>query len=593
MAANPYDQFDAPAAANPYDQFDRTLKSVSVTPEKPLSWGEVGTQAIQNLGPSAKNLATGLGTAVMHPIDTTGSLLNLGAGALQNILPEQLVNFVNQVDANNPKAIQAAKRATDTANAVGGFYAQRYGTIDGLKRAIAQDPVGVAADFSTLLTGGAGAVGKIGKVAESANLPMVAKPANIGANALRTAANVTNPINALVAPATGVVRMFGPTKAELAKTKAQNIVRDTTLNEAQKLGYITSPGSVTGSGKNIVAERMAGKTSLEQHMSVANQAITDKIARAELALPDTAPLTEATMKAIRAEEYAKGYEPINRIGKIKTDANYTTDLNNLKNEFTGASKSFPEAVPDEVGKLIKNYTKSEFNTADAIKVSSNLRSQASANFRKGETALAKTQLGITEAIENQIERTLANTGNAADAQLLKQFKDSRKRMAVSHTIEEAIHTGAGRVDLKDLAKELRKGKYLSGELKTAAEFANTFPRVSQSPSSFGTAGAQTMVGNNSLASGVGAGIGALLGFGNEGGYAGATTGFLVGQQLGAQAPAMTAAAMRKYLQSNRVQQNMLPSYAQRSLASDVAMRNAILAAQAGKIKDINQNALAQ
>lgn len=592
MAANPYDQFDAPAttAANPYDQFDIKTAPVEVTAKKPLSWSDVSTQAGQNILPSAKKFATGIGTAIMHPIDTTGSLLNLGAGTLQNILPEQLVNFVNQVDANNPEAIQSAKRATDVANAVGGFYAQRYGSIDGLKQAIAEDPVGVASDMSTLLSGGAGVVGKVGKVA--ANIPSVATPANITANALRAGAKYTNPINALVLPAQGLVRAVGPSKVELADIKAENIVRDTTLKNAQDLGYKVTPGSVVGSGKNIVAERMAGKTSLEQHMSVANQAITDKIARADLGLPKTAPLTEATMKAIRTEEYAKGYKPINNVGKITTDTQFADDLTKLKDEFTGPSKSFPEAVPDEVGKLISNYTKPEFNAADAIKVSSTLRSQASANFRKGENALAKTQLGITEALENQIERTLSNTGNPADAQLLTQFKASRKRMAVSHTIEDALHIGAGRVDLKDLAKDLRQGKHLSGDLKTAAEFANTFHRVTQSPSSFGTPGAQTMMGNNTLAGGVGTVLGAMAGYSGEGGMQGATVGSLIGQQIGAQTPAITAAAMRAYLQSPQAQRNMLPSYAKTKLFSDEAVRNALLAAKAGELRNTNQNALA-
>jgi hypothetical protein len=566
--ANFFDQFDAPAAPNYFDQFDVKLAPAPVAKPE-LSWSEVPGLALQNVGSSAKKFATGLGEAVMHPIDTAGSLLNIGAGTLQNALPSVVVDFINKVDANNPAATQSAQRAVNAANAVGGELANKYGTMERIKRTAADDPVGFAGDMSMLFTGGAGAARLGGRAAEFAGAPNVAGAAQTGANALSTAAKYTNPVNALVAPINKAVQMAGPTVEELATLKAQNAVRDATVAEAQKLGYKLPPGSVDATAKNVMLERTAGKSKLEQQMSVHNQTVTDNIARKELGLSNTAPLTKETMQDIRAEEYKKGYEPVKAIGRVETDEQYAADLGKLKDEFTGAAKSFPEAVPDTVGKLIDTYGKTEFTSADAVTVSRNLRAEASANFRKSENALAKAQLGIANAMENQIERTLG------DSALLDAFRDSRKRMAVSHTIEDALHLGAGRVDLKGLAKDLRQGDFLSGDLKKAAEFANTFPRVAQSPSSFGTAGAQSMLGANEIGTGIGGVIGYMMG-GNEGAVAGAGAGRYI--------PTITAAGTRQFLQSNKGQKLVLPTYTQNKLISDQAVRNALLAEQAGKYK---------
>jgi hypothetical protein len=108
----------------------------------PLTAGEVATGAVVNLPSSTFNLAKGLYEAVTSPVKTVKGILDIGAGGLQNLLPE---NFV--------KLLGEDKR--EVANQVGQFYSDRYGSIEGAKRAIATDPAGVMADLSTFLTGGA------------------------------------------------------------------------------------------------------------------------------------------------------------------------------------------------------------------------------------------------------------------------------------------------------------------------------------------------------------------------------------------------------------------------------------------------------
>ena len=112
--------------------------------QKPMTAGEVATGAITNFPSSFKNLIGNIVEAVTSPVETAKSILDVGAGALQNVLPEKLVQAVGE-----------DKRSRDMARKVGEFYAERYGTGEGLKQAIATDPAGVLADLSTVLTSGA------------------------------------------------------------------------------------------------------------------------------------------------------------------------------------------------------------------------------------------------------------------------------------------------------------------------------------------------------------------------------------------------------------------------------------------------------
>lgn len=146
----------------------------SEIPAPRRSWSDVPGEALANLPSSAAKFAGGLYEAVTSPVQTAKGLLDIGAGALQNITPQVVKDFVNRFETNP----EAAQRAVGVANAVGGEYARRYGSIEGFKEALATDPVGVASDFSTLLTGGAAATGKVA--------PTVSK-------ALGTAATYINP----------------------------------------------------------------------------------------------------------------------------------------------------------------------------------------------------------------------------------------------------------------------------------------------------------------------------------------------------------------------------------------------------------------
>lgn len=180
MADNPFAQY-APkqeAAANPFAQYAAPAASPSGIPEarRSYSLAEVPLEAGKNLPASAGQFVGGVVQAVVSPLQTLTSLLDMGAGALRNTLPKPVVSFIDKFDSDP----EAAQRASNVATAVGGMYKDRYGSYEAIKRTFAEDPVGAAGDLSTLLTGGGAAASKLGATQAGA--------------AMSRAGNVINPM---------------------------------------------------------------------------------------------------------------------------------------------------------------------------------------------------------------------------------------------------------------------------------------------------------------------------------------------------------------------------------------------------------------
>jgi len=111
-------------------------------PVVPETWGDVGTQAFSNLGPSAMQYGKDIVDPLMHPIDTAQNMYELGKGVAQKLIPGE----------------QASEA---TADAVGKYLKDRLWGIDNIKRTLANDPVGALGDLSMLMTGGGSAVARV------------------------------------------------------------------------------------------------------------------------------------------------------------------------------------------------------------------------------------------------------------------------------------------------------------------------------------------------------------------------------------------------------------------------------------------------
>ena len=218
------------------------LETGSGIPKQRRSFSDVPEEALANLPSSASSFYKGLVTAITNPVQTVSGVLDVGAGALQKLLPKDLVDMVNQID-NNP---EAAKRAVDAANAVGGMFKDRYGSVEALKNTLATDPVGAAADLSTLFTGGASATARVAPTASKV---------------MGTVGKYTNPLAPVTAAAgyglalgaKGAGNVIDAMTGERAVNRAGNIIRNALTEEGR------APQNIAAA-QNALANAPAGAT---------------------------------------------------------------------------------------------------------------------------------------------------------------------------------------------------------------------------------------------------------------------------------------------------------------------------------------------
>jgi hypothetical protein len=264
------------------------------------------------------------------------------------------------------------------------------------------------------------------------------------------------------------------------------------LDTAQKgiiAGLRVPPSSVSPTGMNRFLESVAGKQNTQQTMSLANQQRTNAIARESLGLAEDAPLTASTLKNYASSQYAQGYEPIKQVGMMQAGKEFDDALNATVQQYTGKG-TIPATEKQDIIKLVDSHRSTGFDSGDAINAIKTLREDADAAFRSGDNALAKTNRALADAYENEIGRNLAATGQN---DLLGAYQTARQNLAKSYTVGKAIKEGTGDVSAQKLGTELTKGKPLTGDMRTVAEFANAFPKAMQTGAQTGSAGVHNLI----------------------------------------------------------------------------------------------------
>lgn len=173
MAEDPAAWGAVPAAQDSPQVWGAVPVDASQQPAPTLS--DVPMMALRNLPSSALQFGEDVVQPFVHPIETAESLKNIGLGALDKV---GLTNTGHE----------------QYADAVGKFLVDRYGSWDAIKRTMATDPVGIAADVATVLTGGEAVAGRLPGIA--------GRTAEIAGTVGRT----VDPINVATAPVRAMVR---------------------------------------------------------------------------------------------------------------------------------------------------------------------------------------------------------------------------------------------------------------------------------------------------------------------------------------------------------------------------------------------------
>lgn len=315
------------APTNFADLSDEKLMEIAGIKPK-MSAGEVIGEAITNFPSSAAKYGKEFYEAITNPIETAKSIGMVAAGGLKNITPEVVQKFITSI-AKEPGQID---QAVEMANAFGGDYAKKYGSVEGFKQALASDPVSVLGDLSLLMTGGGSAVAK---------LPGVARAGQVTAQLGRT----IDPFNVVTSAVTKPAKLAGILASE-------------------------GVGFTSGAGGSAVREAAsAGFTGGEKAAAFLDQLRTN--APVENVV-NTAKGALSEMRNERNALYRSG------MVDIKNDKNIL-NFNNIEKSLTDADKyayyknalKNPEAAKalDEVSQVIddwKSRPASEYHTPEGF-----------------------------------------------------------------------------------------------------------------------------------------------------------------------------------------------------------------------------------
>ena len=138
--------------------------------------GETLKSAATNLPGSLGQLAADVTAPIHSPIQTGKGLYSLASGLVQKVIPGE----------------QGNEQAVD---AMGKFLKERYGSWEGIKKTLAEDPAGLLTDAAGVFSGGAGMalkVGKLGKLGKVAGAVQkgarAVDPIRLGSKAVSAAA---------------------------------------------------------------------------------------------------------------------------------------------------------------------------------------------------------------------------------------------------------------------------------------------------------------------------------------------------------------------------------------------------------------------
>ncbi len=119
-----------------------------VEPER--TWPQALMSGVASFPGSVYNLGEGLVEAVASPIDTLTGIQKIARGIVQKVVPDSVVD-----------ALGRDERGDAVYDAVAQHYIRQYGSEEGFKKAVAEDPAAILADAATLLTGGGAIASKV------------------------------------------------------------------------------------------------------------------------------------------------------------------------------------------------------------------------------------------------------------------------------------------------------------------------------------------------------------------------------------------------------------------------------------------------
>jgi hypothetical protein len=234
------------------------------------------------------------------------------------------------------------------------------------------------------------------------------------------------------------------------------------VEKARNVGYVIPPTQARESIVNRVLEGTAGKVSTAQNASAKNQEVTHKLVAKAIGLPEQEIISPSILKDIRTQA-GDAYEALSSL-PVKPEIMPSSVMN-----IKGSPEIDPKKMVYDL-RLIRNNADSYYKA-----------------YQRSADPEQLTKAKQAQAAATQIESTLESYAKSlGKEELLPALRDARQLIAKTYTIEKALNPVSGTVDARALARELKKGKPLTEELKSVAEFAAQFPKAAQTTELMGS-----------------------------------------------------------------------------------------------------------
>lgn len=466
----PWERYAQPQAG-PWQRY-----AAQPEPEKSImdSAGEV----VRDLAAGAVRGAGSIGATILAPIDAAAR-----AVGIEN-------DIIGRSDRRQAMTEALGAMGADTesaAFAVGKVGAEVAGTsgVGGvLANTAARVAPGAAAAFP-------GVIESLRTAGMSAGMPGAMGARVLGGAATgAAAAGLVNPgeagqgaaIGAALPVALSAAAQTGKALAKVIRAPMQSDEVRAAVQIAKSQGLVVPPTQANPTLANRLIEGTAGKLTTAQNASAKNAKVFQRMSAKALGLPGNTPLSPEVLQAVR-KTAGQAYQAVESTGQVIPDAAYSKALDDIAAPFLKAAQGFPGAKPSPVIDLVDSMRSSAFDAGSAVSMLRQLRTAADDAFRTGNTDIGRASRAAAGALEDVLERHIQGIGQP---QLLSNFREARKLIAKTHTVESAMNAGTGSIDARKFARALAKGKPLEGELLDMARFASAFPKAAQTVEQMGS-----------------------------------------------------------------------------------------------------------
>lgn len=358
-----------------------------------------------------QNTIGGLLEVVSNPLQTATSVMDILAGGLYNATPETVRSLINKFETDP----DAQMRAVSIANAVGGDYAKTYGTLQGFKKALQDDPFRVLGDMSIVASGGATATARVPAV--SRTLAKTATLTNPMTTLTKTASMAAPAVGNVTANVLGLTTGVGP---ETIKTAFESGLRGATAFKENIRGNVDKTEVLDQARQALRNMRAAKSASYETGIATTRADTTAlNFAPIDQAFNDIqATLYEGNRLKVGAEELKKINEVADVIDEWRNDPNSHTAIG------LDALKQRLDAIyPDSPSQ------------SQAQRVISSTRKKVYQTIVDQSPDYAKTMADYEKAItlEKEIERALSlGKNSSADTALRKLTSLARNNVNANY-----------------------------------------------------------------------------------------------------------------------------------------------------------------